>query len=82
MIVVLSKTFNILSLLSAIIALIYIIYSWYDYSNKSNDITQLLLMNMFVFGGLAQVLSKNRIGMLLLAVAFLIASSLFIKFAW
>jgi hypothetical protein len=71
-----SKFLKLFSILSALILLIYVIYSWNDLTNKSILTMQFLMISMFVFGGLDNLLSKHRImkimGILCFAVAIFI----------
>ena len=80
-----SKIFKLFSILSALLLISYVIFSWNDYTSKSILTTQFLSISMFVFGGIGNLLSKQKItkimGILFLAVAIFITFVSISKYA-
>ena len=73
----LSKILKLLSIMSGLILLGYTIYIWNDFSDNSFLIMQSLMVSMFIFGGIDNLLNKERVmklmGLLYFAVAIFIA---------
>jgi hypothetical protein len=81
----LSKIFKIFSILSALILMGFVIFSWNDLTNKNMLTIQALMISMFVFGGIDNLLNKQRImkimGILYFAVAIFITFVLISKYS-
>lgn len=81
----LSKIFKLFSILSALLLISYVIFSWNDYTSKSMLTMQFLTISMLVFGGVANLLSKQKktkiMGILWLAVAIFITFVSIFKYA-
>ncbi|WP_026694017.1 hypothetical protein [Peribacillus kribbensis] len=78
------KIFNLLSILSGLSLLIYSVYSWNDDSENNHITIQILMLSMFLFGGIENVINKQRkmksMGLLYLAAAIVGALVLMYKY--
>lgn len=79
-----SNIFKSLSMISAFLLMGYIIFSWDDITNKSMITRQILMISMFVFGGIGNLFNKQMIlritAILYFAVAIYITFVLISKY--
>lgn len=79
------KVFKIFSMLSGLILLMYISFNWNDFTNKSKLTMDILGVCMFAFGGIGNLLSKEKadktVGIIFIAAAIFTTFVAVSKFA-
>lgn len=73
-----SQIFRLFSILSGLIAVCYVIFTWNNFTNKSIFTLDFLAVFTFVFGGIDNLLSKQK-SMKILGI-FYFAVAIFITF--
>lgn len=79
------KVFKVFAMLSGLILLIYILSNWNDFTNKSKFTMDILGVCMLAFGGISNLLSKEKtnktVGIFSIAVAIFITFVAVSKYA-